>query len=513
VGLRASRPLVATIVGLIVVVAVIVVGGLSQRSIIFDTFDRLQATSEAQRLSARILEDQLDQETGVRGYLATHGDQQFLQPYFAAVRHFNEDFRALHASVARIDPTLVPPVDDLEATNAQWIGRVAEPIVSNRIHELPPVQRNGKRLVDRFRDDITLIRSDLATRDRNNAAATRAAIDRIVYAVSVVVVLIVVAGIAYAVQQARLADEVERNRVQRDAERARAEEMRMMYTAEKRIADTLQDAIAQRPLPTLPSLRFSATYVPALEESKVGGDWYDALELPGSRVLFAIGDVAGHGLGAAVAMSRARQALVTSALLDADPATVLRRVNAELLRQKAPMVTAVAGYADASTFEFVFAVAGHPPPVLIEPGRAPRFLSCGELPLGVMASSEYRTHRIQTVPGAMLVLYTDGAVEHTHDVLEGEEIFLAAARQIAESGEREPSTAIHEAIFHGRPAGDDVAILTIGFENEPATGLRVTAESLQSSVAGTLSRSRPAPMRESLVDRLRFAPHRERRAA
>jgi hypothetical protein len=145
---------------------------------------------------------------------------------------------------------------------------------------------------------------------------------------------------------------------------------------------------------------------------------------------------------------------------------------------------------------------------LIEPGRPPRFLSCGELPLGVMASSDYKTHRIQTVPGAMLVLYTDGAVEHTHDVLEGEEIFLAAAQRIAESGEREPSTAIHEAIFHGRPAGDDVAILTIGFENEPATGLRVTAESLQSSVAGTLSRMRPGPPRSAAVDEGRPVPER-----
>ena len=126
-------------------------------------------------------------------------------------------------------------------------------------------------------------------------------------------------------------------------------------------------------------------------------------------------------------MNRVRQALISSALLDPMPAPLLQRVSRELYTSKAPLVTAVAGFADANTYEFIYASAGHPPPLLIEPGRPPRMLEFGSLPLGAMDDNEYHTHRVQSVPGAMLVLYTDGAIEHSRDVVEGELILLAAA--------------------------------------------------------------------------------------
>jgi serine phosphatase RsbU (regulator of sigma subunit)/CHASE3 domain sensor protein len=515
---RSIRPLLATIAGLAVVVLVIIVGGLYQRTLIQDAFANTEASAHAERELHQVLEDQLDLETGMRGYAATH-QRLYLEPYNSAKERIDHDIAALLTSLRAVDPSQLSLVDDVRTTSRTWLATVARPVVGGNFGRLKYLSTHhvGKALVDRIRDDVTVIDLELASRDRVESAATRDAIDRILYAVVIGVVVIVAFGIAYAVQQARLAAKADEARAALDDERLRAQEMRVLYNAEKRIADSLQDAIAQRPLPTLPSLRFSATYVPALEESKVGGDWYDALELPGNRVLFAIGDVAGHGLGAAVAMSRARQALVTSAILDADPALVLKRVNDELLRQKAPMVTAVTGYADAERYEFVFALAGHPPPLLVEPGREPRFLSCGGLPLGVDAAAAYVTHRVQTMPGAMLVLYTDGAVEHTHDVLEGEEILLAAARSVMERHAGEPSTAIHEAIFKGQPAGDDVAIMTVGFESDPATGLRITAESAQASIAGTLIRNVRPGLMDAPVARLprrgQMVPMWERKAS
>jgi serine phosphatase RsbU (regulator of sigma subunit) len=239
----------------------------------------------------------------------------------------------------------------------------------------------------------------------------------------------------------------------------------------------------------LPTLRFSATYVPATEEARVGGDWYDALELPNNRVLFAIGDVTGHGIDAAVTMNRARQALISSALLEGDPAAVLGRVNEEMVRQNAPLVTAVAGFADAGTYEFVYSTAGHPPPLLIEPGRTPRLLDCGSLPLGALRGSEYKLHRVQSVPGAILVLYTDGAVEHSRNVIEGEEMLIEAAAGAAEARVDDPASFIHKTIFKGRPVGDDVAILTIGFAVDSSTALRISADDSQSAFSGRFGRS------------------------
>lgn len=74
----------------------------------------------------------------------------------------------------------------------------------------------------------------------------------------------------------------------RDAERTR------------RVAELMQDVFLPQSLPNHDRLLFDATYWPAERDAVVGGDWYDAFELPDGRMLLSIGDVAGHGLDAAV---------------------------------------------------------------------------------------------------------------------------------------------------------------------------------------------------------------------
>ncbi len=113
-------------------------------------------------------------------------------------------------------------------------------------------------------------------------------------------------------------------------------------------------------------------------------------------------------------------------------------------------------------------------------------LEFGSLPLGAMHDNDYVTHRIQSVPGAMLVLYTDGAIEHSRDVIEGEAILLAAAADAARSAPPDPATFIHDTVFDGRAVGDDVAILTIGFAADPALGVRVSADNAQTAFSGRL---------------------------
>jgi hypothetical protein len=103
-------------------------------------------------------------------------------------------------------------------------------------------------------------------------------------------------------------------------------------------------------------------------------------------------------------------------------------------------------------------------------------LDCGSLPLGAMPENDYRTFRIQSVPGAMLVLYTDGAIEHSRDVIAGEEILLAAAAEAVKQTTTATASFIHNTVFDGRPIGDDVAILTIGFAADPAVGVRISAD-------------------------------------
>jgi CHASE3 domain sensor protein len=476
VGNEGRRTLFSTLTFAVIVIALLIAGGLYVRSLIAQSFAVESDLKEARALAFSNLRYMLDEETGIRGYAATH-QRIFLEPYESGLKAFPAEYarleeraRALHSDAA------TSAVADIGAREADYIRTVAAPLLANSKQNPEPIERHGKATVDAFRIDINVIDTAVAQRERAANAHVQSAIARIGLLVGLAVIVLLGASVFYAMQQATLAARVERERKHSEEQQREAEILRAAYLTEKRIADTLQEAFVQRPLPTHPTFRFSATYVPASEEAKVGGDWYDALELPGNRVLFAIGDVTGHGIEAAVTMNRVRQALISSALLDPMPAALLERVGRELYRDKAPLVTAVAGFADSNTYEFVYATAGHPPPLLIEPGRPPRMLECGSLPLGAMAENEYRTFRIQSVPGAMLVLYTDGAVEHSRDVIEGEQILLAAAAEAARSTPGDPAMFIHNTVFAGRPVGDDVAILTIGFASEPALGMRVSAE-------------------------------------
>ncbi len=509
---RSTTTLTGTAIAFVLILALLIGGGLTVRSLITRSFDEATAIRDTIRISREAFAGQLDEETSIRGFAVTH-DRRYLEPYAHERSRLPERLRELQAHIAPFGlPDAADAAADAALANDEWISAVALPLTGQRPDPVPAsTQLAGKTLVDRFRADVDRVNGALYSRTQSVEQTLRSAIDRINVFVAIAASAVALIGAMFLEVQRRSMARSEHERLRAEREQREAEALRAAYKTEKRIADSLQEAIAQRPLPILPTLRFSATYVPATEETKVGGDWYDALELPDNRVLFAIGDVTGHGIDAAVTMNRARQALISSALLERDPAAVLRRVNNEMFRQSAPLVTAVAGFADAGTYEFVYATAGHPPPLLIEPGRHPRLLEFGSLPLGALEGTEYRVHRIQSVPGATLVLYTDGAVEHSRDVIEGEELLVAAAAAAAELGVADPASFIHETIFQGRAVGDDVAILTIGFETDSATGVRISADDAQSAYVGRLGRSLPAGV-TSLHGKRRFA-YRERRAS
>ncbi len=450
------RPLVVAAVVVALIVPVVVATGFLVRGYTRAAFRNEQVSTDARAYAFDALQFQLDEETGVRGFAATH-QPDFLEPYASASARLPGTLLALRDAVVTLgfSQRELAAVDDLMLINAEWRRAVARPLLARRA-DASLIQRRGKSLVDRYRSDIIRVQAAISRRKDRLDTATENAIDRLNAFVAIVVASIVVLAIGFGAYQSRLSATLA-------AKQREAAELAAAYETEKRLAETLQDAFVQRPLPTMPAMSFSATYVPASEEAKVGGDWYDGVELARDRVLFAIGDVAGHGLEAAVAMNRARQALVSAAVVDPDPSHMLMRVNEELLRQRGRMVTAVCGFADARSFAFTYAAAGHPPPVLVEPGRPPRMLECGGLPLAVVARAEYRSHTVQSVPGAMLVLYTDGAVEHSRDVLAGETTLLEAVRSATQENATNPAAAIHAAIFDDRAAGDDVAIMTVAF--------------------------------------------------
>ena len=109
------------------------------------------------------------------------------------------------------------------------------------------------------------------------------------------------------------------------------EEALEAYRREHIVASTLQRAMLPSALPLLPDIRFSASYSAASESQRVGGDFYDAFELPDGRVALTIGDVTGHGLEAAVIMGEIRQALRAASFESADPSAILDRASRLLI--------------------------------------------------------------------------------------------------------------------------------------------------------------------------------------
>ena len=235
-----------------------------------------------------------------------------------------------------------------------------------------------------------------------------------------------------------------------------------VYAREHHVADTLQRALLPERLPVDDRLAFDAAYLPGAEEAIVGGDWYDAFRLPDGRIAFSIGDVAGHGLRAAIVMGEVRQAFRAAALNPNSPSLVLERANTIVnMRANPVMVTAIFGIVDPRDGVVTYAAAGHPAPLLALPGGTVQLLPKDGLPLGIMDQIGATDWTFTLPPGVLFVLYTDGLIEHSRDVLAGEAQLVAALRATLAEPDEEPARALVGRVFRAARNTDDVATLTV----------------------------------------------------
>jgi serine phosphatase RsbU (regulator of sigma subunit) len=494
------RPLLPLLFVLVVIVVGLTLGGLAIRNSVAQSFATGQQIRSLRTLVFAAIESQLNEETGIRGYAAT-GDPEFLQPYAAGRARLPSIFPQLENRLQSLHMTdALADVEQARDTNALWLSAVAGPTLRDRHRYILGTARLGKVLVDRFR--VQIARLQIAMDAQNSLLQQEYQRDLVELGllIGLAAALLLAAGLIFAGAQTRAWDRIDEQRREQLEQAMRERELlatqqglRAAYDAEKRVADTLQEAFSQKQLPASPAVSFSATYVPATDEARVGGDWYDAFDIGNNRILFSIGDIAGHGLSAAVAMSRVRNEMLSGALTDLNAEAILTRVNHRILAQgpRATMATAIVGIADAERYEFVYSTAGHPPPVLVEPGRAARMLAFGGLPLGVSEKSTYQTRRVQTVPGARFILYTDGVIEHTRNILEGERLLLRAVD--ATSTANDAAEAIYRTIFSKHGASDDVAILTIGFSLTRRLGITVSAEGGNTSFSGEVRGTESSP--------------------
>lgn len=184
------------------------------------------------------------------------------------------------------------------------------------------------------------------------------------------------------------------------------------------VASAMQSALLPA-LPDVPWLELAGRYLPAYHGNDVGGDWYDAHLADPDTVLVTVGDVAGHDPAAAAAMGQLRAAS-RAIMVDvgSDPAALLSRLeivmeSMSFERIATAVSLGVARLPEAGGWRLIWSNAGHPPPLLVEPGAAtPVFLDDRIDPLlGCHPAPQRRFATRDVAPGSTLVLYTDGLIE------------------------------------------------------------------------------------------------------
>jgi phosphoserine phosphatase RsbU/P len=250
----------------------------------------------------------------------------------------------------------------------------------------------------------------------------------------------------------------------RHAEQARAE-----LEVEHQALQMFQRAMLPAELPSVGCVDLSAVYLPMAERIDIGGDWYDAFELPDGRLALAIGDVTGHDLRAATVMGQVRNAVRAYATERPAPGDVLARVNTLLARlPDLDLVTMLFGVYDPTVHELTWSNAGHPAPLVRRGRRVTALTEPAGLLLGVVPGDErYPEYTLRLAPGDTVLWYTDGIVDHR--AVDPVVALDRLARVFARAGGRAGDllSRVSAEMLTGEEREDDVCMLVVRRDGEP----------------------------------------------
>jgi len=233
------------------------------------------------------------------------------------------------------------------------------------------------------------------------------------------------------------------------------------FESERTIAETLQRSVLPASLPQVDGVQLAARYLPGTAELDVGGDWFDAMQLPDGRLGLVVGDVVGKGVFAAASMAQLRNALRAFSVDRLKPATALARLD-RLADEVLDTTFATIAYVslDPTTGVCRVACAGHPPPLVVGPDGTVELLEGGRgLPLGTGIRSKYSQQVVRLPAGSLLLLYSDGLIERPGRSIDDG---LALLREAAAEAPRAPEAlldAVLETMLGSEERRDDVAVL------------------------------------------------------
>ena len=233
------------------------------------------------------------------------------------------------------------------------------------------------------------------------------------------------------------------------------------FAEERRITVALQEALLPQDLTVRPGVDVAACYEASDERLDVGGDFYDAFDLPDGRVAVVIGDVQGHSLRAATVMGEVRITLRAYLREGHTAARALDLLN-EMLRTDHPeMATLCLCVIDPVTGQAELSDAGHLPTILVRTDGTTRALKAPSRLLGLLSSPDVREpYRERLETGDLLVLVTDGLVERRGSTLrEGIDRLTEVARSFAGAAPDDVCQGLLKA-FDG-DGEDDVAVVVV----------------------------------------------------
>ena len=232
------------------------------------------------------------------------------------------------------------------------------------------------------------------------------------------------------------------------------------------VASKMQQSILPTEFPHADAYEMFGNMEPARE---VGGDFFDIIPLEGEQVGFAIADVSGKGVPAALFMMSSRTLLKGAAIGSPDPASALGEVNTLLEQdnEAAMFVTVFYATYNPANGHVVYSNGGHNPPLIVHPDGSSTVLGeANGVALGIMPGFEYDKGSVVLGPGDALLLYTDGVTEAMNAANEEfgmerlQAVFEGAPPANAEEANRAVFAAVH-AFAAGTPQSDDITCLAL----------------------------------------------------
>ncbi|CAM5241040.1 Phosphatase OS=Streptomyces alboniger OX=132473 GN=CP975_32785 PE=4 SV=1 [Streptomyces alboniger] len=235
---------------------------------------------------------------------------------------------------------------------------------------------------------------------------------------------------------------------------------------ERRLALALQEAVLPpwRDAPPFPAggpggLDLAADYLPSSSGALIGGDWYDALQLPGGDALLSVGDLTGHGATVTSGMAMLLGALRGMAVAGARPGSLMGWLNQLLDATAQPALgSAICCRYDPATRHLTWAQAGHPAPLLFRDGAGRALTPPDGILLGATSGAAYAQAELQLRPGDLLLLHTDGLVPRCDRDAATSELLAMAPHFIGARSAQNCVRTVVEA-FGEVPREDDACLL------------------------------------------------------